>query len=102
MIKPASLVHGVPDTTRSEGHPEDAPPVHTEIQPKHTPDEGNDDISIAAEAADADDVELELADDSTSQPEPAPAKWRITRGIRRRIKRRIRWKRVLAYGVLPG
>jgi Mce-associated membrane protein len=95
MTKPASLVHGVPDTSSSKGDPNDAPPLQPGVQPKQPAREDNDDISTAAEVADADDVvELDLADDTKTQPEPAPA--------RRTIRGRINWKRVLAYGVLPG
>jgi Mce-associated membrane protein len=91
MTKPAPVVHVVQDTTRSHD-PEVAVPVQAEVQPKHATGQQSDDIAEAAEAADADDVvELDLAEeDSESQPEPAPG------------KRTIRWKRVLAYGVLPG
>lgn len=91
MTNAASLAHRMPGTTRPDNDPEVAVPVQTEVQAKHAACQDTDDISKAAEAADVDDVvELDLAQDSESQPEPAPG------------KRRIGWKRVLAYGVLPG
>jgi Mce-associated membrane protein len=91
MTTAAFLAHRVQDTTRSDNDREVAVPVQTEVQPKHAAGPDTDDTSKAVEAADADDVvKLDLAQDSESQPEPAPG------------KRRIRWKRVLAYRVLPG